>query len=96
MITFKEHKGVLKYKNPFGKNPAPATFERVNPKIFKRLTGVIVKVHASQYDYLVNGELITQRCGASEKILSQLIAYEVKPGDYDLQFKLNKGEIKDI
>jgi hypothetical protein len=50
----------------------------------------IVKEFDKSYLYIVKGTLITNRCGYSVELLNELIKSRCKPGDYGLQFKINK------
>lgn len=84
----------IEYKNPFETSThKQEVYTRVSPKVFETEKGMIVEVNANQYDYLVNGELVTQRCGASKELLEKLIEHNVKARDYEIMHKISKGEL---
>lgn len=58
------------------------------PFIFKKENGLIIKVSNIQYDYVVDGVLISQRGVASEKLLDQFIKEKIKPLDYTRKMQL--------
>lgn len=93
-MKFTQFDGIMEYENPFdSSNHRQQIFQRKNPKIFEIENAMIVKVSDEQFDYLVNGNLITQRCGASKELLEKLVKHNVKAKDYDLMFKISKGEV---
>lgn len=88
-MKFEEHQGEMEYKNPYkSSNATEPKFKRINPKIFNYKNGMIIKVHENYYDYLIDGELVTQRLGASKKLLEKLINNKAKAGDYHKFFQI--------
>lgn len=83
----------IKYINPFGEG---GEYDRRGVGVFENEYGKIVKVfdaggtHA-QHDYVINGVCITQRVGASEKLLEILAINGVKPKEYTRMYELIKG-----
>lgn len=93
-MKFTQVDGIIEYENPFESSKHRQTkFKRVSPEVFEVENGMILKVSNEQYDYLVDGNLITQRCGASQELLEKLIKHNVKARDYDLMLKISKGEV---
>lgn len=87
-MQFKELGRDLKYKNPYGDKKG--LLIRRNPRVISVNGGMIVKVSCSQYDYLVAGEVVSQRAGASLELLELFIEEDLKPCDYDHQFEITK------
>lgn len=78
------------YKNIFNKQEK--TEKKDNVKVFTNENGMIVEYIGGNnkcYDYVIDGLLITTRCGYSEKLLNLLSEYKVQPADYETQFKIN-------
>lgn len=93
-MTFKKLNKTIEYKNPFySSNNTVPVFIRHKPVVFQIENNMIIKVSKRQFDYLINGNLVTQRCGASKELLENLAKHNVKAGDYDLMFKISKGEV---
>ena len=93
-MKFAQFNGIIEYENPFDSSSlGQQIFQRHNPRIFEIENAMIVKVCDEQFDYLVNGNLITQRCGASKELLEKLVNHNVKAKDYDLMFKILKCEV---
>lgn len=51
---------------------------------------MIVESSFAQYDYLVNGKIVTQRVGCSIELLRGLIEKNIKRCEYDKQHQLMK------
>lgn len=84
--------GVVTYKNPYGvvNGKTNLDYKRVNPLVCSINGGMIIQVHNTQFDYLINGEVVTQRVGASLNLLKIMIAEGLKPLDYEHQFRIKK------
>lgn len=81
------------YKNPYGVTngiPNKNDFIRHNPSVLKIDGGMIIQVHSTQFDYLIDGQVVTQRAGASVKLLELMIKEKLKPLDYTHQHKISK------
>ena len=79
------------YKNPYGeKDKIARDFVRRKPYICVTDGGMIVQVHDKQFDFLVGGEVVTQRAGASMRLLKAFIAEGLKPCDWTHQFEIQK------
>jgi hypothetical protein len=65
----------LSYPNPWhhGYN-GPAIFERHNVQAWESGRGMIVKVSDRQYDYLIDGRVVSQRGGCDMGLLERMIA----------------------
>jgi hypothetical protein len=65
----------LSYPNPWhhGYN-GPAVFERRDVRAWSSGRGMIVKVSDRQYDYLIDGRVVSQRGGCDMGLLERMIA----------------------
>lgn len=85
-------KKTVTYKNPFKKDsegePSQETIQ--SAKIVHMIDDgtYIVNPFYRCYNYVVNGCLITQRCGESKVLLEKLLETNCQAGDYDLQYKI--------
>lgn len=101
-MNFKILNENIKYKNPFYKErDLYKEFIRRNPKVLtiinktkflqKNIIGQIIEVSHLQYDYLINGNLITQRAGKSIELLKLLMEeQDIKAKDWEKLNKLQK------
>jgi hypothetical protein len=93
-LHFTQIDKTIKYKNPFKRKiDNIENFERNKPKVFEFENAMIIQIGNNHFDYLVDGNLITQRCGASLELLKALIKNNVKAQDYELMFKISRGQI---
>jgi hypothetical protein len=91
-MQFNTFDGVITYINPFGltSGVSKPDFKRVDPLVCSVDGGMIIQVYNNQFDYLVNGEVVTQRAGASLNLLKIMVAEGLKPLDYEHQFKIQQ------
>jgi hypothetical protein len=89
--NFKPYDGELIYENPFSTPTGQTKFKRVNPRVLESEFGIIIEVCPKQYDYLIDGDLITQRVGASEELLKCLNIHNVKAKEYTKMYELSKN-----
>lgn len=68
----------LEYENPWYTpfSASPKVYQRDDAPVFKTDCGrgMIVKVNNRHYDYLVDGKVVTQRCGNSMNVMNKLLA----------------------
>ncbi|MCP4475411.1 MAG: hypothetical protein GY821_12765 [Gammaproteobacteria bacterium] len=64
------------YTNPWYVSGLPKIYQRHNCITYKSKCGrgEIVKVSGVQFDYLINGKVVSQRCGKNMELLDMIIA----------------------
>ena len=82
----------IEYKNPYGLigGARKGDYKRYTPYVCVIDGGMLVCVHHEQFDFLINGEVVAQRAGASVDLLKLMIKHDMKACDYELSFKIQQ------